>query len=606
MMMKVAKTMSLIPDKTLNLFKEIARLWEPRPDLTVSEWADRYRMLTTATSAEPGPWRTDRAPYMREIMDSITDDNTEEVAIMASAQVGKTEFMLNMIGYHVDYDPCPIMFMLPDKTLINYFSKTRLTSMIEASEPLQKKFAAAKRLGNTINEKNFLGGSIAIVGANAASSLSSRPIRILLCDEVDRYPASAGTEGDPINLAKMRTTTFDFNRKLVYVSTPLNSGTSRIQQLYEDSTAEQWSFACPECGEYQPIKWAQIKFDYHKTDSGEFIVDKVDHACCKCGCLSDERTWKHSKGKWVAQKTHTNRRGFHLNQFSSPWVTWSTIVSDFLKAKRDGREKVKTWVNTVLGEPWEESGEKVDEEMLFERREMYDADVPEGVKILTAAVDVQDDRFEIEVVGWGIGRESWGIEYHVIHGDLKRPEIWHNLDLWLQKRWSKANGKQFGITCTCMDSGGHFTQEVYRFCKERESRHIYAIKGANAGKGEYVPLIARTTRPKPMKALLVTLGVNDGKARVMSSLQVMEPGPNYCHFPKGKGYELNYFLGLTAEKMEVRYEQGVPYQVWVKIRARNEAFDLRVYNTAAIEIVNPNFEKEYAGAIKKKRKRVRA
>lgn len=598
-------TSRLVAEKTVNLFKEISQLWAPRPNLTVSEWADRYRILTTATSAEPGPWRTDRAPYMREIMDSITDKETEEVAIMASAQVGKTEFMLNMVGYHIDYDPCPIMFMLPNKKLINYFSKTRLSTMIEASEPLQKKFAAAKNLGNTIDEKNFLGGSVAIVGANAASSLSSRPIRVLLCDEVDRYPVSAGDEGDPINLATMRTTTFDFNRKLVYVSTPLNKGTSRIEQLYEDSTMEEWSFACPSCDEYQPIKWAQVKFEYHKTDSGEFIIDDVNHACSKCGCLHSERDWKRSSGKWIARKEHSSRRGFHLNQFSSPWVSWGSIVNDFLKAKRDGREKLKTWVNTVLGEPWEESGQKVDEELLFERRETYEAEVPEAVKVLTAAVDVQDDRFEIEVVGWGAGRESWGIEYHIIHGDLKRPEIWHQLDLWLQKRWSKANGKQFGITCTCIDSGGHFTQEVYRFTKAREARHIYAIKGANAVKGEYVPLIARTSRPKPLKSLLVTLGVNDGKARVMSSLQVDEIGPNYCHFPKGRGYEFNYFLGLTAEKLEVRHERGVPYHIWVKVRARNEPFDLRVYNTAAIEIVNPNFEKEYTGAIQKRKRRVR-
>lgn len=595
----------MVAEKTVNLFKEIAELWAPRPNLTVSEWADRYRVLTTATSSEPGPWRTNRAPYMREIMDSITDDNTEEVTIMASAQVGKTEFMLNMVGYHIDYDPCPIMYMLPNKKLINYFSKTRVSTMIEASEPLRKIFAASKNLGNTIDEKNFMGGSVAIVGANAASSLSSRPIRILLCDEVDRYPASAGDEGDPINLAKMRTTTFDFNRKMVYVSTPLNKGTSRIEQLYEDSTMEQWSFACPECGEYQPIKWSQMKFDYHKTDSGEYIVDDVNHACCKCGCLSSERQWKRSQGKWVAQKEHSSRRGFHLNQFSSPWVAWEKIVNDFLTAKRDGREKLKTWVNTVLGEPWEESGEKVDEELLFERREIYQADIPDEVKILTAAVDVQDDRFEIEVVGWGVGRESWGIEYHVLHGDLKKPDVWNELDLYLQKRWNKANGKQFSITCTCMDSGGHFTQEVYRFCKAREARRIYAIKGASAVKGEYVPLLAGTSRPKPLKALLVRLGVNDGKARVMSSLQVNEIGPNYCHFPKGKGYERNYFLGLTAEKLETRYERGVPYHVWVKIRTRNEPFDLRVYNTAAIEIVNPNFEKEYTGIVAKKRRRVR-
>ena len=593
---------ALIEKKTVNLFKSLAKLWSPRPNLTVSEWADRYRMLTSDTSAEPGPWRTSRAPYMREIMDCITDKEVEEVAIMASAQVGKTEFMLNMVGYHIDYDPCPIMFMLPNKKLIRYFSTTRLTSMIEASEALRDK--VAKNAGNTIDEKAFLGGSIAIVGANAATSLSSRPIRVLLCDEVDRYPASAGKEGDPINLAKMRTTTFPSNRKLVYVSTPLDKGTSRIEQLYEDSTMEKWSMPCPSCGTFQSIEWNQIKFDYEKTEDNEFIVKEVNHACHACGSLHDEKAWKRKEGKWVGRKNHSYRRGFHLNQFSSPWVTWSKIVRDFLEAKRDGQEKLKTWINTVLGESWEEDGTKVSEDALFERREDYGAEIPDGVKLLTAAVDVQDDRFEIEVVGWGAARESWGIEYHIIHGDLNQPEVWERLDLWLQRRWSKANGKQFGITCTCMDSGGHFTQDVYRFCKAREPRHIYAIKGANATKGEYVPLIARTSRPKPLKALLVTLGVNDGKARVMSSLKVDVPGPNFCHYPKGRGYEYNYFLGLTAEKLEIRYEKGVPYHVWVKIRARNEPFDLRVYNTAALEIVNPNFEKEYTATIKKK-KRVR-
>lgn len=603
--MKKKVANKLVAEKTIDLFKDLASLWSPRPNLTVSEWADNYRILTSATSAEPGPWRTSRAPYMREIMDCITDSNTEEVAIMASAQVGKTEFMLNMVGYHIDYEPCPIMFMLPNKKLIRYFSTTRLSTMIEASEALRDK--VAKNAGNTIDEKSFLGGSITIVGANAATSLSSRPIRILLCDEVDRYPVSAGKEGDPINLAKMRTTTFPSNRKHVYVSTPLHKDTSRIEQLYEDSTMEQWSLACPSCGTFQPIKWEQIKFEYHKTEDNEFVVDEVNHTCSECGCLHGEREWKRNAGKWVAQKNHSHRRGFHLNQFASPWVTWEKIVRDFLEAKRDGREKLKTWVNTVLGESWEENGTTIDEDSLFERCEKYDAEIPNPVKVLTAAVDVQDDRFEIEVVGWGVARESWGIEYHKIYGDLHQPQVWHDLDIWLQKTWTKANGKAFGLTCVCMDSGGHFTQEVYQFCKAREARKIYAIKGASIGKGEYVPLLAGISRPKPIKALLIRLGVNDGKARVMASLQVNEPGPNYCHFPKGKGYELAYFTGLTAEKLETRYEKGRPYHVWVKVRARNEPFDLRVYNTAALEIVSPNFEKEYLGrySTKKTRKRKR-
>lgn len=597
----------MVQDKTISLFQTLVKLWEPNPDLTVSEWADQYRVLTSETSAEPGPWRTERAPYMRAIMDSVADKATEEVAIMASAQVGKTEFMLNMVGFHIDYDPGPIMFMLPNKNLIDYFSKKRLATMIEASPSLRAKVSAAKSrdAGNTIDEKSFPGGYIAIVGANAPASLSSRPIRIVLCDEVDRYPVSAGTEGDPITLAVKRTTTFTHNRKHVFVSTPLVKETSRIEQLYNDSTMEEWCLPCPSCSDFQPYKWEQIKFEYKITNSGEFVIKQIAHACKECGTLHSEKEWKQGSGKWLARKEHGSRRGFHLNQLVSPWSSWEEIVKSFLVAKRDGRETLKVWTNTVLGEAWEEDGTQLDEADLYNRCEMYDSIVPNEVKILTAAVDVQDDRFEIEVVGWGTGKESWGIEYHQLYGDLKQQKIWEELDEYLARTWEKADGRRFGIACTCMDSGGHFTQEVYKFTRPREGRRIYAIKGKSVQMGDYVPLIAGYTRPKPSKTILVHLGVNDGKTRVMSNLQLIEKGPNYCHFPKGRGYNRKYFEGLTAERLETRYSKGVAYQVWKKIRDRNEPLDLRVYNTAALEIINPNLEKEYVMQTKKRKKRRR-
>ena len=341
-----------VENKTISLFQEIAKLWEPKPDLTVSEWADKYRVLTSETSAEPGPWRTERAPYMREIMDAVAEKSTQEIAVMASAQVGKTEFMLNMVGFHIDYDPCPIMFMLPNKNLIDYFSKKRLATMIDASPSLRLKVSEAKSrdAGNTIDEKSFIGGYISIVGANAPASLSSRPIRIVLCDEVDRYPVSAGTEGDPITLATKRTTTFTHNRKHVFVSTPLIKGTSRIEQLYNDSTMEEWCLPCPSCKELQPIVWNQVKFDYEETRNGEFVINDIAHACKECGALHSEKEWKKGIGKWIATKDHFTRRGFHLNQLVSPWSSWPEIAKSFLVAKRDGRETLKVWVNTVLGE----------------------------------------------------------------------------------------------------------------------------------------------------------------------------------------------------------------------------------------------------------------
>lgn len=577
-------------NKTLSLFKQIWKdILTPPPDLTVSEWADNYRKLSSEGSAEPGQWRTSRAPYQKEIMDSINDPEIEKVIIMASAQVGKTEFLLNMVGYHIDYDPAPILLLQPTDALAKSFSKQRLAPMIRDTPAIRNKVADVKTRngGNTTLEKSFPGGYIALVGANAPSGLAGRPIRILLADEVDRFPISAGTEGDPLSLAEKRTNNF-YNRKKVFVSTPTIKGKSRIEAEFNGSTKEYYHLPCPSCEHLQPLNWGQIVFD--KND----LSKPVEHACKDCGSIHNEHEWKSQKGVWIASEPNAPYRGFHLNELVSPWRKWREIVEDFLDAKRKGPELMKVWVNTSLGETWEEDeGEHVDEDKLLDRREDYDAEVPEGVKILTAAVDVQDDRFEIEVVGWGVGRESWGIEYHVLYGDLKQERVWNELDAYLQKTWTKSDGRAFGIACTCIDSGGHFTQEVYRFVKNKEARRVYAIKGASVKKGEHVPLISGTSRPKPIKALLVTLGVNDGKNRVMSNLNVEDFGPNYCHFPKGRNYEAAYFKSLTAEKLVTRYEKGIPYQTWVKVRARNEAFDLRVYNTAAIEILNPNFNKEY-------------
>lgn len=567
----------------------------PPPELTVSEWADRYRVLPSETSAEPGQWDTSRAPYQREIMNAITDLRYEDVIIMSSAQVGKSEILLNALGYFIDMEPYPIMMLQPTEQAAKNFSKERLAPMFRACPSLRKKVSNSKtRDGeNTILQKTFPGGFIALAGANAPSGLASRSIRVLLADEIDRFPVSAGSEGDPLSLAEKRTTTF-YNRKKVKVSTPTNKGASRIEKEFEDSTKERYHLPCPSCGHEQPLSWAQMHFD------------SVCHACLECGSMHNQFEWKNQEGRWIAEVPDAPKRGFHLNELLSPWRKWEEIIAAFRAAVKNGKEDLKVFVNTSLGETWEEEGQEVDESSLISRCEDYDAPVPEPVKVLTAAVDVQDDRFEIEVVGWGTGKESWGIEYHVIRGDLKRPEIWEELDEYLSRTWRKADGREFAIACTCMDSGGHFTQEVYRFTKPREkTRRIYAIKGAAAKKGEHVPLIHTTSRTKLVKNLLVTLGVNDGKNRVLSSLQLTEFGPNYCHFPKGRGYNEQYFNGLTAERLETRHERGVPYQVWVKTRARNEPFDLRVYNTAAIEILNPSFEREVPAVAVRKRKRKR-
>ncbi|WP_068783223.1 phage terminase large subunit family protein [Paenibacillus phocaensis] len=580
----------MISDRAVEYVKSLFKNWMPRPPLTVSEWADKNRVLTTKTSSEPGLWRTDRVPYMREIMDCASDPNVEEIVIMASSQVSKTEFLLNIAGYHMDYDPTSIMYVQPDIDTAEDFSKNRVQEMIDASPTLRKIVTKAKgrASGNTIKLKEYPGGYIRIVGANSPDDLASNPIRVLLMDEIDRYPASAGKEGDPVSLAEKRTTTF-WNRKIVYCSTPTIKGSSRIEELYNDSTMEVYALRCPGCGEYQQITFENIKFQYH-MGGNEFVVTEVNHRCEYCGFSSGERDWKRGGGKWIARKPHSRRRGFHLNQFVSPWSSWPEIVRKFLEANRDGKEKLKTWTNTVIGETWEEEGEKLEAQSLMSRCEDYGAEVPDGVKILTAAVDVQDDRFEIEVMGWGIRKESWGIEKHVIYGDLKGDRIWNELDEYLSRTWTNQEGRNFPIAITCIDSGGHFTTKVYRFCRQREARRIFAIKGQGTENGEYIPLLNGHRRTQREHAVLFILGVDEGKNQVFDYLKSKPGQVGYCHFPDGRGYNESYFLGLTAEKKELRKKKGRDYYVWVQIRKRNEPFDLRVYNLAALEILNPKLD----------------
>lgn len=565
-----------IQNKTIKLFKEICKILAPPPKLTVSEWADSYRKLSKEASAEPGQWRTSRAPYQREIMDSINDPTIEIVVVMSSAQVGKTELLLNIIGYFIDYDPSPILLLQPTLEMAETFSKDRLAPMIRDTTVLTSKVgdAKAKNSGNTLLHKAFPGGHITMAGANSPSSLASRPIRILLADEVDRYPISAGTEGDPLNLAAKRTTTF-WNKKKIYVSTPTIKGASRIESEYEDSTMEEWCLPCPFCGKLQPLTWGQIRFDDATME------------CLYCRERSTESEWKSGNGEWRAKSSHRNKRGFHLNELSSPWKRWSEIITDFREAKKN-TETLKVWVNTSLGESWEDRGEKADEDTLLKRRERYNSQLPENVLVLTAGVDTQDDRLEVEVVGWGLGKESWGIEYKVFYGDPAQIAVWNQLDSYLNKTWLFENGTGLVISCTCIDSGGHHTSEVYKFCKTREHRRIFAVKGKG---GDGIPFVGRASRTNREKIALFILGVDQGKATLLSRLKLEFEGEGYCHFPieGDKGYDEAYFKGLTSEQRIIKYYKGRPKVEWVKKSGtRNEPLDLRNYATAALEILNPD------------------
>lgn len=512
-------------------------------------------------------------------MDALNEPDIETVVIMSSAQVGKTEFLLNIIGYHVDQDPSPMLLLQPTLEMAETFSKDRLAPMVRDTPALNGKIKdpRARDSGNTLLKKNFPGGHITMAGANSPASLASRPIRVVLCDEVDRYPPSAGSEGDPVNLARKRTTTF-WNRKVVLTSTPTVKGISRIERAYEDSDQRKYYVPCPHCQATQPLKWSNIIFD--KAD-----LSRVVYACDHCGTEIEENQKFRmlARGEWVAESESHKTAGFHLNELYSPWRKWRDVVEDFLAAK-DNQETLKTWVNTSLGETWEEAAEKVDENSLYSRREDYDT--PNEVLVITAGIDVQDDRLELELVGWGEGKESWGLDYRVIYGDPGLPQVWRDLDQALSLQFTTDDGRKLGISAACIDTGGHYTQITYEYVKPRQVRRIYGIKGVG---GEGRPIVSAPSKKKTghqKKAIdLFTVGTDQAKSIIYAWLKQTETGPGYCHFPLH--YNEEYFKQLAAEKVVTKYRKGFAYREWVKTRPRNEALDCRQYALAALEILNP-------------------
>lgn len=579
--------MRIVEKKTTKLFIKIAQVLAPPPVLKVSEWADQNRRLSSEASAESGRWNTERAIYQKYIMNAINDSDCVEIVIMSSAQVGKTEIILNIIGYFIDYDPSPIICMQPTLEMAQTFSKDRLAPMLRDSPSLKGKVkdVKSKDSNNTILHKKFSGGQITMIGANSASGLASRPVRIILMDEVDRYPVSAGTEGNPIKLIEKRTTNF-WNKKIVKVSTPTLKNISEIEKEYKDSSMEEWCVPCPCCNQYQPYEWERIRF-----------LD-ITMECKYCGERFKEMEWKAGNGIFVAKYPERKRkRGFHLNEFASPWKHWDEIINDFKDAKKAMKEhgdieRMKVWVNTSLGLPWEEKGESASEESLLERREGYTADLPKGVLMLTASVDVQDDRFEIEVVGWGKGFESWGILYDKIHGDLAKDFVWDQLEEFLSKEFYFENKASLLIACSFVDTGGHFTTKCYKWLKKMLQKYkpIYGIKGLG---GAGFPLIHKKSMNNLEKIPIIILGVDAGKELVLTRLKTKEVGVNYCHFPlnEDRGYNETYMQGLSSEIRVIKYKDGRPYLKWVKKSGiRNEPLDLRNYATAAAQFLEPNFD----------------
>lgn len=575
--------MSVVPKQSINAFNPMLQILKPPKKLTITQWAEKERIISGEETSSPGPWFSDRAPYTVGIMDAISDPNVEKIVMVTGAQMGKTNAgILNPIGYYITNDPCPIMVVQPTIAMGSTFSGKRLTPMLRDTPCLRDKISTEKSRSseNKIHEKTFPGGYIVIAGANSAPSLKSRPVRILLFDEVDEAPYNLAGQGDPVELAVARTNAFP-NRKIVLASTPTVKGKSRIEAAYNDSTKEKWMHKCPGCGEWSQFSWRRLIFDVIKM------------SCPHCNEMYTRSEWEAGGGKWIAENPDHTVRGFHVNALDSQ-IPWEELITRWAEAQRLSKSgdysKLITFINTILAETWEERGEVIESHALEARREIYQSQLPDGVCVLTMGVDVQDNRLAYEIVGWGLGYESWGIEYSEIFGDPRQGDVWNRIDDLLARSFTYENGKRIRISRVAVDTGGHMTPQVYAYCKARQARGVYPIKGQG---GDRLPL----TRPssKNREKGLFIVGVDGIKADIVSWLKVGKPGDGYCHFPKDtdgipiNGYDANYFEMLTAEKRVVRQDKkGFAKYEWIKpAGSRNESFDCRVYARAALRIMSP-------------------
>ncbi len=558
---------------------------KPDPLMNISEWADKYRILSQKASAEPGKWRTSRTPYLKEIMDCLSPySGIEKVVFMKGAQIGGTEVGNNFLGYIVHLSPGPVMLVMPTVDGAKRTSKTRIDPMFAAIPELKGVISdrRSKDASNTTLMKEFQGGVLVLTGANSAIGLRSMPVRYIFLDEIDAYKGDVEGEGDPVNLAIKRTSTFN-RRKIFMVSTPTIQGVSRIEYEYEQSDQRHYMVPCPYCNKRQSLKWKQIHFENDDPATATYV-------CEHCGAIIEEhlKTWMLENGIWEKSNPKSNVAGFHLSSLYSPvgWFSWADAVKQFLDAKNKDN-LLKVWVNTVLGETWLEKGEAPEWQILFDKREDYQQEiVPSGGLFLTAGADVQKDRIECEVVAWGRNKESWSVGYFIINGDTAREEVWNELSEFSKRYFEHSSGVMLPISRFAIDSG-FATQQVYNWVRKQPINFAMAIKGTDSG---VTPLglptrVDLNINGKRLRrgAKVWSVGTSILKSELYQFLRLTQNEDEsypagYCHFPK---YDSEYFKQLTAEQLVAKMVRGYQKREWQKTRERNEALDCRVYARAA-------------------------
>ena len=572
--------------KATSLQGIISDAWRPPEFMTVSDWADRYRMLSPEASAEPGRWRTDRVPYLRSVMNAIEEPGIRQLVLMFNAQSGKSEALLNALGKMIHLSPCPILFLQPTLEMAESFSKERLSPMLRDTPVLAGtvKESRSRDSNNTLLHKGFPGGHLTLAGANSPSSLASRPIQFLLCDEIDRYPASAGAEGDPVSIAMRRTATF-WNRFVIMVSTPTIAGLSRIEKAWEGSDQRRCFVPCPVCGGFQALEWDQVVYPGKGTESPE--PKAIGYRCGHCETVFGEsaRVELLRGHEWRKTSSSDGVAGFHLNALYSPWQSWIEMAQEWEIARKDSL-LLRVWVNTMLGLPWEDTeGTGLEWEMLLQRSsesEYAFGEIPERVVLLTAGVDVQGDRLAVALWGWA--EESWLIDYSEIIGDPLEDTTWDILESYLGTTYAHPLGGTIACKLACIDTG-YLTQDVYQQVKRRRS--WYAIKG----KGGDRAIVSRPSwqelnwQGKVLKRgiKLYTLGVDKAK-EVLYSRSKIKPGRDKAvNLPKG--LDDRWCQGFCSEVQVLKTIGGQTVARWEKLQGvANEPLDTAIYAMTAAEL----------------------
>ena len=563
---------------------------KPDPQISVSDWADEHRVLSIRNSPEPGHWRTSRTPYLRDVMDALSPTSRwEKVVLMAGSQIGKTETANNWLGYNMHIAPGPMLLVQPTVEMARRNSKQRIGPLIEDCDVLRElveRETFHRRGGNSQMNKEFPGGLLVMTGANSSKGLRSMAVRYLALDEVDGYPGDVDGEGDPCDLAITRTVNFP-RRKIFITSTPVISGTSRIERFYESSDQCQYFVPCPDCMEMQVLVFEQLKWPKGQPGKAVYVCPH-----CNAELIDAQKEFMLPRGQWREQALGDGiTRGYHLSSLYSPhgWLSWAQIAAKHAAAVSDPA-KLQVFWNTVLGKPWMEIGEAPDHERLYERREDYLMGlVPAGGLVLTAGVDVQMKRVEIEIVAWGRRKESWSIDYRVYEGDTQQPEVWRQVAEMMDEDFPHELGAKMRIQRMAVDSGFN-TTAVYDFVRKLHPARAMAVKGDSHTSAligapspvEVGPLGKRVKyglRLWPVNSSIAKEELYRWLRHPMPNLEAGEPWPTgYCHFPQ---YSMEFFEQLTAEHLVVHAKGGNRKAVWEKRRPRNEALDCRIYARAA-------------------------